>query len=174
MGSESIEVLTGMGNREWGIVGMGNGEADSPFPRLPIPDCRLPRVGQWGVNDSRGRGSGNTVQFTQNCGGSRCDGGHAASTQARGRGGRAWGGGVAPKWKLLFLRLTPRGTARSRLELTCSSRSSRRIITRVRERPQRRFGHEREVRDQKARRQVGGRPSHRAPGGVEPEKPLLL
>jgi len=29
MGCESIEVLTGIGNREWGIVGMGNGEADS-------------------------------------------------------------------------------------------------------------------------------------------------
>jgi len=45
MGSESIEVLTGIGNREWGVVGMGNGEADFPFPRFPIPDCPFPRAG---------------------------------------------------------------------------------------------------------------------------------
>jgi hypothetical protein len=42
-----------MGNREWGIVGMGNGEADSPLLMksgcggrgriaLSIPDCRFP------------------------------------------------------------------------------------------------------------------------------------
>src|SRR6185437_704313 len=46
-GSESIAPRPttpplGMGNPEWGIVGMGNRPPHSPFPRLPIPDCRFP------------------------------------------------------------------------------------------------------------------------------------
>jgi len=35
-------VLTGMGNREWGIVGMGNGEWGGRFPIPTIPHSRLP------------------------------------------------------------------------------------------------------------------------------------
>src|SRR6185312_7512628 len=48
----------GMGNREWGMVGMGNRPPYSPFPPFPIPDCPFPRAGRGGGGKAGSQGGG--------------------------------------------------------------------------------------------------------------------